>query len=357
MACGRRSNRQRGFTLVEAAVAVAIMGVSAVVIWQYVGRSIQRTAEVGSQELLARAQKTLVNYALLNGRLPCPAQDNLGRESCDGAVAGAFPYVTAGLPEASAGRIRYRLGDPTLLTSPAPLTVLVPQTPPGQVAAVRVASPATAGRRLDLCQALSGSANANEVAYQLLPDTNVPFAHMLIGQTQTVSSGQLLDRIYCQAHFSAAARAHQNVHVASAVLRQALTDFREQKGFSEILLSADVIGLTWSVINATWTLSRSVPKYLKKQSDFHKSVGTDAPSLAIHHQLLAAVAVVDAVNLARQIANQSRMISLLTINTKLLSDTAEISGRVDKLMNEIGTRAANSAQTDFLFTSVQRAQP
>lgn len=336
-------SRQKGFTLIEMSVAFVIIGISIMLLWQFIGRQVQHTAETDAQDLLARSQKSLISYALIHGRLPCPASNAAGLEDC-GAMEGKFPFVTAGLPEAAARKILYTLAaDSTLLTSPPPVLVLTPNTADGKVTTLVSARPPLQGRLLDLCQALtSNPEKAQDLAFQLRPDTGLPFARSLTGRDQTLSNGQLANRLYCQQQFGPGARAHPNIHLAAVSLSNSLNDFHAQKELTSKLIESDVVGLTYTFLNAVWTWTRTVPKVQNAWSAFQKTDAVDAPSLIAVLVPMAQIAS-DTVTVARQASNVSRAIALLTINEILLGNIEEVQGRVNSLVAETASRAETSA--------------
>lgn len=101
----------RGFTLIELSVLLLALGLvllGAVMYWQYTNRL--RVAAV-QQSTQAVVKDALLGYVYANHRLPCPAQDLNGLESClnGGALrkVGQVPWRTLGLPRPEAGAFRY----------------------------------------------------------------------------------------------------------------------------------------------------------------------------------------------------------------------------------------------------------
>ena len=69
----------RGFSLVESAIALVVVGFIAlafVAFWRTAGQ--QKTA-IAERDLLSRAQAALTGFAYAKYRLPCPASDAEGR--------------------------------------------------------------------------------------------------------------------------------------------------------------------------------------------------------------------------------------------------------------------------------------
>lgn len=89
-------NRQRGFSLLELALVLVIVGVllgGAIQPWRQHRQSVQWQKQ---QALLQQAQRHLLAFALARGRLPCPDSDGDGRENngnghCEATPIGFAP--------------------------------------------------------------------------------------------------------------------------------------------------------------------------------------------------------------------------------------------------------------------------
>ncbi|MDR9497823.1 MAG: prepilin-type N-terminal cleavage/methylation domain-containing protein [Hydrogenovibrio sp.] len=94
----RRSGKQMGFSLVEVAVALVILGVifgATVQVYHSVNESKLRSQTQTEMEKVAKA---LVGFAEQYYRLPCPDTTQDGVENCGGtAVTGTVPFHTLGL--------------------------------------------------------------------------------------------------------------------------------------------------------------------------------------------------------------------------------------------------------------------
>lgn len=103
--------RMSGFTLVEISVLLLALGIilpGAVIYWQ-----LSERQHVSQVQMDARQQSrdALLGYLHAHYRLPCPAEDALGVESCtDGGgvrQVGYLPWRTLDLPRPEAGGLRY----------------------------------------------------------------------------------------------------------------------------------------------------------------------------------------------------------------------------------------------------------
>jgi prepilin-type N-terminal cleavage/methylation domain-containing protein len=118
--------RQAGFSLVELAVSLAIIGLLGVIAWRWVASTrepLQRPAIMGQ---LAEAQSAVEGYVLGQGRLPCPASTTSGTSDCSNASAVLLPWRTLGL-SSRFSQLRYgvnQAGDYNLANPATPNTVM-----------------------------------------------------------------------------------------------------------------------------------------------------------------------------------------------------------------------------------------
>ena len=100
--------KSRGFSLVESAIALVILGLLALALVAYWRMGAQAQVAHIERDMLTRTQGALVAYAYMRHRLPCPASTSAGTEDCAGGrQIGFVPWVTLGLADARAGEIKY----------------------------------------------------------------------------------------------------------------------------------------------------------------------------------------------------------------------------------------------------------
>ncbi len=90
--------RFSGYTLVELAVVLVILGVIGLLSWRFVPVLMEiGSGEVAGADRLAEAGESLEGFALARDRLPCPDTSGDGEEDCNGADRGHLPWQTLGL--------------------------------------------------------------------------------------------------------------------------------------------------------------------------------------------------------------------------------------------------------------------
>jgi prepilin-type N-terminal cleavage/methylation domain-containing protein len=100
--------RNRGFTLVEVAISMVILGLVLTGLVVALSQQMQQRHLIDTRTTLEQANEALLTFVVANARLPCPAvAASNGLESLTGpgqctAAAGFLPAVTLGLPNLDA---------------------------------------------------------------------------------------------------------------------------------------------------------------------------------------------------------------------------------------------------------------
>lgn len=113
---------QAGFSLVEMAIVLAIVGLLLSGLLPTISSQIEQQRRNETRKQMDEIKEALLGFAIINGRLPCPATTadpgnaNYGVEdaSCPtGSADGYLPWKTLGVPETDAwGSKRSGTGDP-----------------------------------------------------------------------------------------------------------------------------------------------------------------------------------------------------------------------------------------------------
>lgn len=131
-----RALASKGFSLVELAVVMTIVALLlGGLIYTLSAQTEQRSFEE-TRRRLEQARELLLGYAVVNGRLPCPAtaasagdESPIGGGTCTTGYAGWLPAKTIGFPQVDAGgyaidvwgnRIRYAVSIATPYNTQAP---------------------------------------------------------------------------------------------------------------------------------------------------------------------------------------------------------------------------------------------
>lgn len=274
---------QSGFSLLELAVVLVVLGVVTVLLVRFLGTAARERHEFASAELLARADSALLAFAMINSRLPCPDSDGNGDEDCgSGEQVGRLPYKTVGLPDANARKIRYGvLRHPdSSAQDDADLARSRDRYYPLHVGYNNIASEIPLGTRngLDLCWALrtaqDGPADPaylhvtrpqapteilDNIAYAVaLPrggdafsgrqatdsaafdSPRRPTAPDFHDRVLAVGLDQLWTRMHCGGNVAAAGHAHFNAAASIAIMDKALKDYKKQLEVSVEMAEAGV---------------------------------------------------------------------------------------------------------------------
>lgn len=106
-ACSRRLLGQIGFTLVEMAIVLVIVGILFGGMVVGAASQIENRKVAETRQTLANVREALLGFAAANGRLPCPAAANAtgvsvpdGGGACTNALSGFVPGMTLGVSPA-----------------------------------------------------------------------------------------------------------------------------------------------------------------------------------------------------------------------------------------------------------------
>lgn len=118
----KRSLRQdSGFSMVELAVVLAIVGIIGIFVWRWVVATREPLQRPAMLRQLSEAQAAVEGFVLANHRLPCPATNSGGAEACSDATAVRLPWKSLGL-SSTFGQLHYgvnRGGGVDLAAAPA----------------------------------------------------------------------------------------------------------------------------------------------------------------------------------------------------------------------------------------------
>jgi prepilin-type N-terminal cleavage/methylation domain-containing protein len=132
-----------GFTLVEMAIVLMIVGLLLGGLLVPLSAQMDQRNVTDTRKQLDEIQQALIGFAIINGRLPCPADGTIAtglpnagveKNTCGttGVIGGVLPWVTLGVSETDAWgrRFTYRVtqvfatvGTPFQLSSPPNLNV------------------------------------------------------------------------------------------------------------------------------------------------------------------------------------------------------------------------------------------
>lgn len=219
-------NRQRGYSLLELAIALVVLSLVVGLIFRFSGLAVEFSNSELERDLLRSADSALVGFVLANHRLPCPDSNADGSEDCAGGTAvGGLPFRTLGLPDARARAMRYglyRAPNTGNAAADADLGIVLDRMPLLEVSGVPLGARLDfAGNRngIDFCAALRiaslASYSASYVhASSAAGNRNVAYAVALPGRSDAANTGSLLDGVHSGAStaFETAARAGSRLY-------------------------------------------------------------------------------------------------------------------------------------------------
>ena len=108
------TRRAGGFTLIEMSVVLVVVALLLGSLLVPLSTQVEQRQVAETQKMLEEAREALIGYAIMNGRLPRPAQsptNGTERGTCanPGECTGLLPWATLGLPavDAFGKRLRY----------------------------------------------------------------------------------------------------------------------------------------------------------------------------------------------------------------------------------------------------------
>ena len=336
---GRRS---QGFSLIELAVVVAILGVIGVMLVRWYATTQQQRGERQLRSLVERSDDALLAFAASRHRLPCPAGDKSGVEDCSaGRSQGLLPWRTLGLPDARAGRIDYgvlRRPNTAAMEQDADLTQLVDRNRAMTMMAGNIAQMKALGEvnGLDLCQGLRNAmrapydeksthtvaatpdAAAGNVAYVI----SSPVADgMSIRQNGTVANqfsnpqravdadyreqvigigpDILWSRLRCADTMAAVNYSHFNIAAAASIEARSMTELEQQLRIKVILSKSAVKGAEASVSSSVGGIAAAASGVSGAIADYNKAIAASPAKageipMAIAQLVLSGIAAASA---------------------------------------------------------------
>jgi hypothetical protein len=340
--------RQTGFTLVEAAAAMAIMGVAATLVVGAVGTASQTEIRQQDAELLDRGKAAVLSFIALNGRPPCPAADQSGMEGACGGQ-GFFPYKTVGLPDARAGELEYQValalpGQFQVLMNQQPISAAENEFPTAETHAFAPLASSTYDGILDYCQALvPGEGPAPRVMTLQAPkrDKKTLIENLMIRDerpTRQLEAAEVSAHLNCAQLASLSGRSHFHAHLSSAVMNKAIQDFRTQFELGYGLYILDVGEGTWDFANALFDIARGWSQIMQHISAAAANIWSAPPKTAfeIAQSLVSAVnktltfvkAAAKASNLARYSVNMQWANENRELNNQLVEQAIELQATI-----------------------------
>ena len=312
---GLNATRSHGFSLVETAIALAVLGLVALLVVGFFSTATKVRVAANDRDLLSRSQVAVVSFAYANNRLPCPALNQSGVEApgCPPALqVGFLPWRTLGLPDATAGEIRYGVRRHSV---PAPVdpkqnldlsvkldrfAPLVPSQVIAQnISLVSINTLLGVANQIDFCSALSrindvpstgllqtanpDLANVQPVAFALAlpglndadgdgnkfdgfqagttPVFNAPATPQSLNyddQVLAMSAPTLFAALSCGLGFSAAGHSHFNALNSAQIMAKSFDDYRYQLILQSLMAAAGVASGAATIANSSAGLASSV---------------------------------------------------------------------------------------------------
>jgi len=262
-----RRDKMRGFSVLELAVAVAIVGIAVVCV---LGVMTSRTTSgelVQARANLSAARAALASFAFVHSRLPCPARTTKGQEVCDGSTSGYLPFSTLGMVDATAGHFHYELPSAALTQAGGGATVMViapsdegagasPRYEANSAPVATVVDAALYDHKLDFCAALDGGSKDQPIATL----TAAASSSGLSTSSEVLSAAAASGQLGCAGLLATAARAHYATGLAAAAMSNSFVDYKAQFDVSYDLYLWDLATGVWGAADSAASFGKSATK-------------------------------------------------------------------------------------------------
>jgi len=312
-----------GYTLLELAIALVVLGLVLVLMWQFGTTASQRYTEIQSPPMLAAADDALTGFAAAYHRLPCPDTAGDGLEHCGGASVGRLPVITLRVARADLANVRYGVFRSADANAPNDADLAVAKdrfyplvsTPAGPALPAGTGTALGVANGIDLCDALltaggraptaavlgihdAGGVLLRNVAYAVaLPggrdadgdgnpfdgantvdnafaSSSQPISAAYDDSVLAVDFGQLFDRIACATTLSGAGHAHPNANFAEAIVYRSGLDYKVQLKIADDMADANVASAAAAVASATAGAATAAANVLIAAAEATLSKGT-----------------------------------------------------------------------------------
>ncbi len=361
-----RKHSEHGYTLLEFAISLIVMGAIAAAVVRFGFVANQRIEQITAPQTLAAADNALVGFIAAKHRLPCPDTVGDGLEHCGGDLIGKLPYKTLGLARADMTTVRYGafVKADTEAKNDIDLTAVKDRFAPwlaniptsAGVAPIGVLSNLGQANGIDFCHALrlanalprvtststavqiaeiesnlhirnASKSTLKNVAYAIsLPSSSsdpaininsmnnafaAPSNPLIRGAQDTVIAmdfAQISDRLSCSGVLASAGHAHPNVASAAAIMRGAMLDYKVQLDLQLEMAELGVLSAGVGVAAAIGSVSSAVSETLTAVSETISTFGgmSWAIGIAATATVLSAAGTVSAgLGLASAIASKN----------------------------------------------------
>lgn len=113
MTCPEQHEQHGGFTLLEMSIVLAIAGLLMAGLLPALTGQIELQRRNETHKQLEEIKEALIGYAIINGRLPCPASSAIATDTAGAGIsdcsssAGVLPWATLGVNETDAWGRRF----------------------------------------------------------------------------------------------------------------------------------------------------------------------------------------------------------------------------------------------------------